>query len=662
MRIALPQESAIDRCGAWFAGPAPGQRPGLRRLPRHAETGVPTWPAGARIITDDYIRPVPPVSAAPPPVPVAQNTLVAAARLPKPQSENKGDDAVRTKHSNRPKELADWKRDDYYNARREGNPQLVMAVAYLGGHFAGKPSAAELLIRLLEAPSAGGGPDAARRGGRGTDANLMEAIVAALAVNGTPLAWQTIDQLASENLKTSDNQAAAAAALKTLLSRPSQDNEDSLLRAVALAGQPRPAGRDSADVKKQHDILVDLLKSSASTSLRLRLANYMIVPETPQTWYDQLWTFLQDPRPENLAAQNVLYRSDRPDAAAKRLLEQRLIAGSGAAVGRLLGTIPPPERQPAGGTMAAADPYAVAEQIWNPSLASAIERRLAVIDSLEQGASLLLLASTIPGERLRAAVVRTFKMHREEDPKPLEAARAAEKIIPEPGFLLAAKVLPRKDAAALGGGNGPDRGGVPHAPAGKGPKTPKTAKAKALREAKQQREHITQQWLKFAENLLRAMCQQFRAAAGTPAEGSSPAGAGSDAKDVPLKLHSPADVVAAYRADWPEGLAGKPAGLAISPLRVRYVRIEQQARPLTVLAYYRRQLPDCEEHRIEQGIWLDAMSATGEGGAARSVDVLITKANKNLPALADQEQRIIVEVLAIECAGIAAKSVAAIGK
>ena len=81
-----------------------------------------------------------------------------------------------------------------------------------------------------------------------------------------------------------------------------------------------------------------------------------------------------------------------------------------------------------------------------------------------------------------------------------------------------------------------------------------------------------------------------------------------------------------------------------------------------MLAYYRRQLPDCEEHRIEQGVWLDAMSATGESGAVRSIDVLITKANKNLPELADQEQRIIVEVLAVECAGIAAKSAVAIGK
>jgi hypothetical protein len=553
----------------------------------------------------------------------------------------------------RPPNVADWRRDDYYSARQDGDPKLAAAVGYLGQHFAGKTSAAELLLRLLD-PAA----TPRERASREADARVIEDIVTALAVNGTPLAWQSIDQLACGNLKTSDNPAAATAALKTLLGRPGQDNEESLLRVVALQGEPQPADRPAAERKAQHRILLDLLRSSASASLRLRLANYMIAPETPPSWHEELWTCLQDPRPENLAAQSVLYRSNRPDPAARRLLEQRLIAGSSAAVGRLLSTVPPPGGQPAAGASSAADPYAVAEQLWNPGFASAIERRLAAIDSLEQGASLLLLASVIPGERVRAAILRAFRLHWEEDPKPLEAARAAAQTIPEPGFLLAAKVMARKDAAAHGAGNS----GVPHAPGGKGPKPPRTAKAAALREAKQQREHITQHWVKFAENLLRAMGQQFRAAAGATPGGSTAAGAGSDAKDLPLKLHSPADVVAAYRADWPQGLVGKPAGLVLSPLRVRYVRIEQQARPQKVLAYYRRQLPDCEEHHIEQGVWLDGLTTTGESGAARSIDVLVAEANKDLPPLADQEQRLIVEVLAVECVGIGAKSAVAIGK
>jgi hypothetical protein len=584
--------------------------------------------------------PTPPPAVKPPPSPVK----------PPPPNERDGVEPARTvKKPARPKEVADWRRDDYYSARKENDPQLVAAVGYLGQHFAGNQNAAALLLRLLEGPPTR--PSVGDDGPPAASANLVPAIVAALAVNGTPLAWQGIDQLASGNLNTSDNRAAAAAALTILLGRPGQENEDSLLRVVALAGQPQPAGRDSAFLKGQHDTLLDLLRSSASTKLRLRLANYMIAPETPQTWYDQLWTCVQEPRPENLAAQSILYRSDRPDPAAKGLLEQRLIAGSSAAVGRLLGTISTPERQPAAGAMAADDSYVVAEQLWTPNFALAIERRLAMIDSLDQGARLLLLASTIPNERVRAAILRTFKLHWEEDPKPLEMARAAEKATADPGFLLLAKIPPRKDAAAFGGAS--------HTATGNGSKTTKTARGAALREAKQQREHIVQQWSQFAENLLRTMCQQFRAAAGAPGEGRG--SAGSDAKDMPPKLHSPADVVAAYRADWPEKLSGKPVGLAISPLRVRYVRIEQQARLPKVLAYYRRQLPDFEEHRLEQGVWLDSLSATSDGGT-RSIDALITRANKSLPSLADQEQRLIIEVLTIECGGIAAKGPLAIAK
>ena len=599
--------------------------------------------------------PTPPTATSvPAPSAPAPESSTPPPSRPKASAQANDDEAApsrKAKKPARPTDVADWKRDDYYIARKDGDQQLIAAVSYLGGHFVGETRTAELLVRLLEPPT-DEGPNGRSREGRGSDVNLIEAIVAALVVNGTPLAWQTIDQLASGNLRTSDNRAAAVAALKMLIGRPGQENEEAVVRTVALAGQPQPFDRSPADLKTQHDMLLNLLKSSASAPLRVRLANYMIAAETPQNWYNQLWTCLQEPRPENLGAQCVLYRSERPDATARRLLEQRLIAAGGAAVGRLLGTIPPAEQQPAGSAIASADPYLMAEQMWSPAFASAIEHRLAAIDTLEQGANQLLLCSLVPVERVRAAILRTLRMHWEEDPKPLESARLAGKTVPEPGFLLLAKLLLRKEAAAPGIAGG----SVAHAPPGKGAKTLKNAKVAALREARQQREQMSQQWAKFAENLLRAMGQQFRAAAKTQAD------AGSDAKDLRLKLHSPADIVAAYRADWPDGLSGKPAALGVSPLHVRYARMEQQARPLKVVAYYRRQLPDCEEHRVDQGVWLDALSAVGDGGTARSIDVVITKASKDLPAVADQEQRIIIEVLTIECGGIAAKAAVAIGK
>jgi hypothetical protein len=78
-------------------------------------------------------------------------------------------------------------------------------------------------------------------------------------------------------------------------------------------------------------------------------------------------------------------------------------------------------------------------------------------------------------------------------------------------------------------------------------------------------------------------------------------------------------------------------------------------RPTALLAYYRRQLPHCQEHAVPQGVWLDALLPAGES-AARSIDVLITRPNKDHSSLADQDQRLIVEILAVEAGGIAVRS------
>ena len=53
----------------------------------------------------------------------------------------------------RPSDVADWKRDDYYSAKRDNDPRLPAAVAYLGRRSTDKQAAAELLTRLLESPA-----------------------------------------------------------------------------------------------------------------------------------------------------------------------------------------------------------------------------------------------------------------------------------------------------------------------------------------------------------------------------------------------------------------------------------------------------------------------------------------------------------------------------
>lgn len=103
--------------------------------------------------------------------------------------------APRPKTLARPDNVADWKPDDFATARREGDPRLVAAVTYLGEHFAGQQGAVELLARLIEpvaeAPAVTGKPQPAPA----VNAKLIEAVIIALATNGTPLARQTTENL-----------------------------------------------------------------------------------------------------------------------------------------------------------------------------------------------------------------------------------------------------------------------------------------------------------------------------------------------------------------------------------------------------------------------------------------------------------------------------------
>ncbi len=396
------------------------------------------------------------------------------------------------------------------------------------------------------------------------------------------------------------------------------------------------------------------VKSSASASFRLRLANHMIAAETRQTLYDELWPCLQEARSENLAAQVVVYQSERPDRTATELLERQFLDESSAAVSRLLGVPPSKERKPTSQPVAdAADPALVAGELWNPHFAAVIQRRLLAADTLSDGARLMLLAGTIPTQPARAALLQSLKIHCDEDPKALETAGISKGVTLEPGFLVLLKMLSHKDAQSPVGGDAVlARGGSQPRTSVKPSGSPRSA---AARDARRQQDKSGQKWLEFTASVLRATCGQFRAAAELTADSGDRTGQ-QEGDDTPaIKPHPGAEVVAAYRLDWPAGLSGKAAGLDLAPLRVRYLHTDQRTRPAAVLAYYRRQLPHCQEHALPEGVWLDALLPAGQS-AARSIDVLITRPNKDLPSLAGQDQRLIVEILAVEAGGIAVRS------
>lgn len=549
----------------------------------------------------------------------------------------------------RPQDVAEWKPNDFFGAQQDGDPRLTAAVRHLAEHSAGKQDAAELFAKLLESPT-----DLSETVGTGrremdTNPGFTEAVVAALAANGAPVARQTLERLVAGTLKTAHPQVAANAALKALLARDCPENDDLLFRVITAPDRPARGGQAEIDPQKLRPTAIALMDATASETLRVRLAKEMTAPEISAALYDRLWTCLRETRPENLAAQIVLYQSNRLDQTAQCWLEERFVDQGGEVLRRLLGVPAPRQRDAACAKSAMmTDPYHLAEILWSPDFTVAIERRLRVLDTLSSEMRLVTLASTIPSPSLRGALLRVLQRHWDEGPKALEPLGASEGVTVEPGFVVLAKMLLRKDAIA----NVADRdirGGDirPSGFAGKPVRMVEMRKVKPLQD------ETSQRWMNFSGSVVCTMCRRLCSAA----QAEQTTGAQTELTDnvqFPVKLYPNADVVAVYRLEWPDGLSGK---IATAPsLHVRYVRLEMKARPTRLLAYYRRQLSDCVEHEIYGGRWLDSLIAEKDQAGVRSIDVVLAKASPNVLGLPDQEQELTVDILAIECEVVARKS------
>ncbi len=498
----------------------------------------------------------------PPPLP-KKSRAVATRQARQVRSEDDGEGPASPRKTVRPKDVAEWKPNDYYSARRDGDQRLLAAVNYLGEHCTSQQSAAELLAKLLELPA----HDPAARHTQGTIAKLLEAIVATLAATDTPLARQTLERLVAGTLRTTHPQVAATAALKALLTRACPGNDDLLFRVITAPDRPFKGDRTEIDPQKLQHMAIALMDVTASESFRVRLAKEMVAPGTSVAVYDRLWTCLREARPETLAAQIVLYESNRLDQKAQDWLEQRFVDQSGEVLRRLLGVPAPKQRDAARAkTAVMTDPYRLAERIWSPDFAAAIERRLRLLDTLGKNTRLVTLASTIPSSSLRAALLRTLQRHWDEGPKGLEPLGASEGMTVEPGYVVLVKMLLRKDAI----GTVADRdirGGDIH----RSVSAAKSAKMVGMHKVKQLQDTTSQHWIDFSRSIVCAMCRRLCLAA----QFEQVAGAQTDLTanaQLPVKLlHPKADVVAVYRLDWPDELSGKIA--AAPSLHVRSVRL-----------------------------------------------------------------------------------------
>ena len=118
--------------------------------------------------------------------------------------------------------------------------------------------------------------------------------------------------------------------------------------------------------------------------------------------------------------------------------------------------------------------------------------------------------------------------------------------------------------------------------------------------------------------------------------------------NMPLELHSGAQINSQYHVSWPEGIADKMGSSQVAPLDLHYVRIEQEDRPNRLVSHYRRFARKSEVRDLRSGgFWIDGLGSGIDPNSKISVDVRITKTGAyNLSDM--EKQPVVVEILTVQ--------------
>ncbi len=604
-----------------------------------------------------------------------------------------------------PDDVRRWAKADYYRARRENHPNLVAAIRYLGQAYVGGASAGQVLADLLKPlPTAAvesppGGQPAVIATPYGTTTNapgkaMVEALIEALARNGSEVARRTLEQVLSGEFTTEDDKVAVETAMKMLLAYPSPVGDALLVRAIAAEEELRPGERQGVWAAKEMQAkALELAKVAAGYELRVKLAEALIARTVKPDPKEPAVEFLLTSEPRNCGAQVVLYERTELPSETKSLLEQQLLTYSAKALAKSLAI--PDEISPgssAGGTLSmvaapltvgpasgssveslpstvgastnqtGADPlWHAACELWSKQCREAWEPRLRRVSTLEKQPYCVLLGATIPCDSTRAVLLRTLKSHWSEGPKALETAGILDRVCTDPGLLVTLKSNPRREAKSARSGGRQGLAGS----SGGGPKFPESLQKKVQAE---------QDWMELSSKLVAAWCKRLSAAAEAKVK-HAPTGANTKARDdhspegnrqddeagkaasedvklpAGFAMHPDAHVSAQFHLHWPASAPAELAKLKLDWLDVHYVRAVQRAKPKKATAYYARQAQakPSDIRAIEKVTWIDVLRIGSEKDRKRSVDVRITREDAGGEKTdADAETALTIEVLMIE--------------
>ena len=587
-----------------------------------------------------------------------------------------------------PEDVTKWGKADFARARQENNSKLLEAVMLLVEKSPGSVPVAQQLIDLLKPPKPPEGDLGYGRGPTGSAMpGLIESVVYALSKNDSQLARQTLKQILSGKLTTDDDRAAVEAVLKSLTQMPSPENNELLVKVLISPEAVRPPTNNPQSTWLPTELqsrAMELIKQDASESLCIKLAENLsqkgIEPNDP------IAEMLLQDNPSYLGAQLVLYQSPDLMVEPKTKLEQYFMTYSSQAISLTMGipfstdgsttmsigtrgTAPSTGRDRERGRdgrgsspltgIPSAMPDTVrekvsdyehgthlAKQLWGEPLASLMLEYLGDVKTLEKSASGIVLASTLPLDSIHVAMFKMLKKRAtQEGPQSLETVGWTDKVLADPGLLVLIKMLPRSKSARKPTVSGPGTGR--YTPRGTNP-------GATLSEAAQKKEQIETEWMMTLSKMIDAWCTRLEAA--SQAQKKAIRRQQKVIEPTPTKLDDfeipqDAKVIAAYQVNWPVN-APKDLGKIKPPtLKIQYFRLELSGMMKKSMANFKRLAKGGELHEMSNGLWLDLIKNGSQPNSKRSLDILITSADKqpvDLTILKEEEMDLEVDILAVE--------------
>ncbi len=602
--------------------------------------GLPDPPAATP--TDEDGNPIDPSKPKPAPVKPAAKPMAKANSTPKKSAVQTpvashsatgsldAPEAPEEKKPVLPTELSEWTENDFRLAQSQGDPRLIPAVALRASAVRGTDEEAETLTSLLNA-AALNKPAYANSGAKTA---LTQAVTLALLSSKSEVAKKSLVRIIQGQAATIDKNASAFA-VALLLKNDSPDDDETLLSALlgAFVTQRVADDENSVRIVVPQTGILEIVRKGASTRFRKRIASTVLDSETRSPAMIQALAMLCELRPENVETQIDIYQNKNADSKTRALLEKQFAAICRDAMQSRFSRMAQASAKGAFSTEAL--PQA-AERLWSESFTGFLDLQFKDLAKLSSRPTAALLAASIPSPSMRVDLRQILSRHWSEGPGAFRFDAASDGLIVEPGFLLTLKGAVRENQS----------------------KTLTAKPVKLTKAAKNPDADVEDRptpvsgadWNKFVEDVVMNLNRcGYRGAmdritdayrAGERVEEEI------ESNELPFKPHPQGKTVAVHRFDWPpEESEGKTS--SGETLRLRYVRIEQKAKPDRLLSYYRRLVKSAVERPTAGGLWFDGFFDLKKEGRSQSIDVIVSRANAGAFVM-NEDQELTVEILVVE--------------